>query len=71
MHRKCVYCVVLSNEIKTYSVHVGINSNVCYAEKVTKQSSNTLLRLVTFSAKQTLYAQIFVYLITVEKILSK
>jgi hypothetical protein len=31
--------------------------NVCYAEKVTKHISNTLMRLVTFSAKQTLHSK--------------
>ena len=35
-------------------INLGPASNVCYAEKVAKHSDNTLLRLVTFSAKQML-----------------
>ena len=37
-----------------YSSTVQLNSNVCSAENLTKRSSNTLLRLVRFSAEQTL-----------------
>ena len=58
-----VYLLILGTDVSFLSWIVSAlgHSNVCYKEKYTKRSSNTLLRLVYFSVKQTLLHPFLVY----------